>query len=147
MAYAVRSADEPDWAVRAFGYQGAIETKDYKLALKAQAAARAWRIKEAGQTARAIITGSGAEASLWKVERLVSESLKAREITVDQHTVEYAVKSRVTIGRCRQHGGYWFPKAEGPLHKRRCPECNGWLNQTSLALGTGFKRLPREVVA
>jgi hypothetical protein len=58
---------------------------------------------------------------------------------------EQALKSRVTIGRCWNHGrtrwAYWWPRSEGRLSDTDCPLCGRRLSQTTLALDAPFYRI------
>lgn len=147
---AIRSADDPQWA----GKREVAWNDDRKRT--AMKAAREWRRREIGATARAIITGSGRLERLYEVERLVYASCAERGLNPDTYEIESAVKSRVTLGRCRRDRwsngcdrAFWWPKSEGKLQDTPCPFCGGkyGMSQTTLALGKGFAPLPRRSAA
>lgn len=103
--------------------------------------ARERRNKAIGKLATAAINTSG--ETLNRVIRSVETQAREAGFEIDTWVCQDAVKARVTIGRCRNcESAYWFPKREGRLADKACPECGHCLNQTSLALRRGFDRLP-----
>jgi hypothetical protein len=77
---------------------------------------------------------------------IVKEQLAAHSsVHVTYHDAEAALKARMGVGRCRNHGGkgmaFWWPKGQTTLAKARCPVCDRPLSQTTLALQAPFTRL------
>jgi hypothetical protein len=83
---------------------------------------------------------------LAKILREEFPALAREHWTYPRSVAEKALKDRVTIARCRNHGGkglaFYWPKRQGKLADARCPKCGYGLDQTSLALQVRFDRIP-----
>lgn len=134
--YAVRSIDDPHVIQRFATRRESL----YDRKQVARAMSERNRV-EVGATALAMINAAPVGRTIAKVEQLVRASLRARGFKPGGHDVERAVKSRVTIGRCDRHGGFWFKTSDGPLRSLACPTCGGRLHQSTLALRSGFQRI------
>jgi hypothetical protein len=148
--FAVRSADDPQWANAphargSFGGHGSeprsTEEALWRVGRRAENEGRAYRNKKVGSEALAVIKGNP-EVSFRKLEQILDGSLKVAGVPASGFDVTDALKRRIAIGRCK-HGcdrAYWWPKSQGTLNQR-CPHCNGSLYQTTLSLRRHFHRL------
>lgn len=135
---AVRTTDDPKWADAKDAPYREYEYPTRRVMLEA---VRKVSRDELASTARWAIKHHG-ELHFDLLIRLVVRSLRERGFPVERWEAERALKSRVTLGRSSRTGkGYWFPKRKGDtLTTVRGP--NGeYLNQTSLALASGFESL------
>lgn len=138
MALAVRSFDDPkvNWD-RYAPRQDLLEPVEVT---KMRNAIRAWTRKERGATATSVLKRAEDGQGFTALVKDVKTSLFNRGITSEPHEVEDALKSRVTLGRCR-HGcdrAWFWRKGTGTLDEVRCPNCGSHLYQTSLAYGREF---------
>jgi hypothetical protein len=140
--YAVRSMDDPQ--VRAWG----TPVEQYVPFMVVAGAMRRNLRAEVNETVKWALrtverVGYG---SLAAVEADVKRSLTERGFNVERWQVEDAVKARVVLGRCREHGNgrsaYFFLKrTKARLAETRCPHCGSRLAQTTLALDSKFEYL------
>lgn len=128
---AIRSDDDP-------ALRWVYVEKSNDVCRLVSSARREARHNEIGHTARWAIDGNPT-ASFDRLMTIATESLRERGFKVERWEVQQPLKDRVLLGRCPQHGGFWTPKRNGPLHKLRCPHCGSRLHQTSLALRSGFR--------
>lgn len=135
---AVRTTDDPQWAdAKDAPHREYPDTAGRVM----WAAVRKVNHDELANTARWAIKHHG-ELRFESLVRLIVKSLRERGFPVERWEAERALKDRVTLGRSSNTGkGYWFPKRKGDtLTTMRGP--NGeYLNQTSLALASGFESL------
>jgi hypothetical protein len=151
--FKVRDADDPHYRrMKPYG-------SDLALVHAARRAGYECKQKEVSATTLLFIKQAEPGDWLSTVERDTLKSLTLRGFKVDRYDVDRNIKSRITLGRCHNEhvtdapsggrrivkgGGYWWPRSEGTLSDRHCPACGGRLSQTSLALQSGFRRLPRK---
>ena len=64
----------------------------------------------------------------------------ANETGCAEWEAERALKDRVLIARCDQKHAWYWKKAGGSFWEKKCPTCDGSLQQTTLALRRDFRR-------
>lgn len=135
---AVREASDPKMDRGLWAYKQDLFSS--QEVARMYGAIRALIRKERGATALTFLKGAVDGANWDRLVEQIRKSLNERGFETTRVDAEDALKARCTIGRCR--GGCdraWFwRKGQGTLDDTRCPNCDGYLYQTSLAYKRAF---------